>query len=30
MSVVLSVLTFYGFFLGLGINLPAGILQGVL
>jgi putative tricarboxylic transport membrane protein len=29
-SVVLSVLTFYGFFLGLGINLPAGILQGVL
>lgn len=29
-SVLLSVLTFYGFYLGLGIYLPAGILEGVL
>jgi putative tricarboxylic transport membrane protein len=29
-AVVLSVLTFYGFYLGLGIKLPAGVLQGVL
>ena len=29
-SVALSVLTFYGFYLGLGIPLPAGLLEGVL
>ena len=29
-SVALSTLTFYGFYLGLGIYLPAGILDGVL
>ena len=29
-AVVLSVATFYGFYLGLGIALPAGVLQGVL
>lgn len=29
-SVVLAVLTFYGFYLGLGIHLPAGLLAGVL
>ena len=29
-SVVLSVTTFYGFYLGLGIYLPAGLLEGVL
>jgi putative tricarboxylic transport membrane protein len=29
-AVVLSVATFYGFYVGLGIALPAGILQGVL
>ena len=29
-AVALSVLTFYGFYLGLGIYLPAGILEGVL
>ncbi len=29
-SVVLSVATFYGFYLGLGIYLPSGVLQGVL
>jgi putative tricarboxylic transport membrane protein len=29
-AVVLSVTTFYAFYLGLGIALPAGILQGVL
>jgi putative tricarboxylic transport membrane protein len=29
-AVALSVTTFYGFYLGLGIALPAGILQGVL
>jgi putative tricarboxylic transport membrane protein len=26
----LSVLTFYGFYLGLGIHLPAGLLEGIL
>ena len=29
-SLALSVLTFYGFYLGLGINLPAGLLKGIL
>lgn len=29
-AVVLSLLTFYGFYLGLGIPLPAGLLEGVL
>ncbi|MET4060238.1 putative tricarboxylic transport membrane protein [Arthrobacter sp. UYP6] len=29
-SVVLSLITFYGFYLGLGIKLPAGVLDGVL
>jgi len=29
-AVVLSTATFYGFYLGLGIALPAGVLQGVL
>ena len=29
-SVALSLLTFYGFYLGLGIPLPAGLLEGVL
>jgi putative tricarboxylic transport membrane protein len=29
-SVALSLVTFYGFYSGLGIRLPAGILQGVL
>ena len=29
-SVALSVLTFYGFYLGLGMPLPAGLLEGVL
>lgn len=29
-AVALSVATFYGFYLGLGIALPAGVLQGVL
>ena len=29
-SVALSLLTFYGFYLGLGIALPAGLLEGVL
>jgi len=29
-SVAMSILTFYGFYLGLGINLPAGLLEGVL
>jgi putative tricarboxylic transport membrane protein len=29
-AVVLSIGTFYGFYVGLGIALPAGILQGVL
>ena len=29
-SVALSLVTFYGFYLGLGIALPAGLLEGVL
>ncbi|MFD0758928.1 hypothetical protein [Arthrobacter ulcerisalmonis] len=29
-ALALSVLTFYGFYLGLGILLPAGLLEGVL
>jgi putative tricarboxylic transport membrane protein len=29
-SAVLSLVTFYGFYVGLGIHLPAGILQGIL
>jgi putative tricarboxylic transport membrane protein len=29
-AVALSVLTFYGFYLGLGIPLPAGLLKGIL
>ncbi len=29
-SIALSVLTFYGFYSGLGIKLPAGVLEGVL
>jgi putative tricarboxylic transport membrane protein len=29
-AVVLSLVTFYGFVVGLGINLPAGVLQGIL
>lgn len=29
-SVILSLVTFYGFYSGLGIKLPAGVLQGVL
>lgn len=29
-SLVLSLLTFYGFFVGLGIALPSGLLEGVL
>lgn len=29
-SVAMSLLTFYGFYLGLGIKLPAGVLEGVL
>jgi putative tricarboxylic transport membrane protein len=29
-SVALAVLTFYGFYLGLGIPLPAGLLEGIL
>lgn len=29
-SVVLSLVTFYGFYAGLGIHLPAGLLEGVL
>lgn len=29
-SIALSVLTFYGFYLGLGIPLPAGLLKGIL
>lgn len=29
-SVLLSLLTFYGFYLGLGIALPAGLLEGIL
>ncbi|MGJ3191436.1 tripartite tricarboxylate transporter TctB family protein [Paenarthrobacter sp. FR1] len=29
-SIALSLLTFYGFYLGLGIALPAGLLEGIL
>lgn len=29
-AIGLSVLTFYGFYLGLGIHLPAGLLEGIL
>lgn len=29
-SLVLGLVTFYGFYLGLGIHLPAGVLEGVL
>lgn len=29
-SVAMSLLTFYGFYLGLGIKLPAGVLEGIL
>jgi putative tricarboxylic transport membrane protein len=29
-SVAMSLLTFYGFYLGLGIALPAGLLEGIL
>jgi putative tricarboxylic transport membrane protein len=29
-AVALSLITFYGFAIGLGVNLPAGILQGIL
>jgi putative tricarboxylic transport membrane protein len=29
-SLALSLLTFYGFYLGLGIALPAGLLEGIL
>ncbi|CAN5700212.1 tripartite tricarboxylate transporter TctB family protein [soil metagenome] len=29
-SLAMSLVTFYGFYLGLGIHLPAGILEGVL
>ena len=29
-SAVLSLVTFYGFWSGLGIHLPAGILDGIL
>ena len=29
-SVALSLVTFYGFAIGLGVNLPAGVLQGIL
>jgi putative tricarboxylic transport membrane protein len=29
-SIVLAVITFYGFYLGLGIPLPAGLLKGIL
>jgi putative tricarboxylic transport membrane protein len=29
-SLVMALITFYGFYLGLGIHLPAGILEGVL
>jgi len=28
--VALALLTFYGFYLGLGIALPAGLLEGIL
>jgi putative tricarboxylic transport membrane protein len=29
-SLALALLTFYGFYLGLGIALPAGLLEGIL
>ncbi|MCY1221013.1 Tripartite tricarboxylate transporter TctB family protein [compost metagenome] len=29
-SLAMSILTFYGFYLGLGIALPAGLLEGIL
>ncbi len=29
-GLALSLITFYGFAIGLGVNLPAGILQGIL
>ncbi|MEU4163222.1 tripartite tricarboxylate transporter TctB family protein [Actinoplanes sp. NPDC026670] len=29
-SIALALITFYGFAIGLGVNLPAGILQGIL
>jgi putative tricarboxylic transport membrane protein len=29
-SIVMAVITFYGFYLGLGIPLPAGLLKGIL
>ena len=29
-AAALSLATFYGFAIGLGVNLPAGILQGIL
>ena len=29
-GVALSLITFYGFAIGLGVNLPAGVLQGIL
>ncbi len=29
-SLLMSVITFYGFYLGLGIHLPAGVLEGIL
>lgn len=29
-SIALSLITFYGFAIGLGVGLPAGILQGIL
>jgi putative tricarboxylic transport membrane protein len=29
-GIALSLITFYGFAIGLGVNLPAGILQGIL
>ena len=29
-SVLLALVTFYGFYLGLGIQLPAGVLEGIL
>jgi putative tricarboxylic transport membrane protein len=29
-SLLMSVVTFYGFYLGLGIHLPAGVLEGIL
>jgi putative tricarboxylic transport membrane protein len=29
-SIALAVATFYGFYLGLGIPLPAGLLKGIL